>query len=500
MNTIKIIKSCVVLLVATLISTSCSDYLDVNDNPNNPAISTPNLTLPVAQRDLAALNARSMTYLGQFIAYNWATPSNWSANQEFSRYTVNSSFFATIFETSYGTIFKNLTYVQNYQDPSGAVDYSAYKAIASTLKGFQYQYLVDLYGDVPYTEANLRSANITPKYDDAQTIYKAVIDDLTLAANTALNLPINAENPGTQDIINGGDMTEWAKFANTVKLRMLVRLSNTNQDGYIKDQIALINANGAGYITTDITANPGYSDNTDKQSPFYDYFRNPVTGSETDRGDFTVASDYAITYLTNTNDPRLNRLYAPAQTGGAFKGAPQVTLLPGTGFTSRNLSKVGPGLIIGSSQDQPIMTMPEALLLQAEAISRGYIAGGDAAAQAKYEEAITASFISLKVPSAATAAATYYSQALPNVSWTSSPNKIQAIITQKWVALNGTSSIELWIEKTRTGFPANLPIPAEGGGTRPVRLLYPGSEISRNSLNVPAQTAQSAFTDNPFWK
>jgi hypothetical protein len=146
------------------------------------------------------------------------------------------------------------------------------------------------------------------------------------------------------------------------------------------------------------------------------------------------------------------------------------------------------------------MIMPEALLLQAEAISRGYIAGGDAAAKAKYEEAIRASFASLQVPNAAVAAAAYYSQDISNVSWTGSPNKIQAIITQKWVALNGTSSIELWIEKTRTGFPANLPIPAEGGGTRPVRLLYPGSEISRNAQNVPPQTAQSAFTSNPFWK
>jgi hypothetical protein len=500
MNTIKIIKSCVVLLVTTLIATSCSDYLDVNENPNSPAISTPSLTLPFAERDLAALNSRSMTYLGQFMAYNWATPSNWSANQEFARYTVNSNFYSTIFETSYGTIFKNLTYVQNYSDPSGAIDYSAYKAIASTLKGFQYQYLVDLYGNVPYTEANQRSANITPKYDDAQTIYKAVIDDLTAAATTALNLPLNAENPDTQDIINGGDMEEWAKFANTIKLRMLVRLSNTNQDAYIKEQIALIDANGAGYITSDIAANPGYSDNTDKQSPFYGYFRNPSTNSETDRGDYTVASDYTINFLTTSNDPRLSRLYAPAQTGGAFKGVPQATTLPGTGFTSKDVSKVGPGLIIKAEQDQVIMTLSEALLLQAEAITRGYIAGGDAAAKAKYEAAIKASFIYLGVPNATVAATAYYSQDRVNTSWATSANKIEAIITQKWIALNGTSSIELWIEKTRTGFPAGLPMPAEGGGTRPVRLLYPGSEISRNALNVPAQTSQSAFTDNPFWK
>ena len=500
MNIVKIIKSCALLSLAAMMTVSCNDYLDVDDNPNNPGISTPGLTLPVAQRDLAALNATQMTYLGQFISYNWATPSNWSANQDFARYTINSGFYAGIFETSYGTIFRDLTYVQNYTDASGAVDYSAYKSIATILKGFQYQYLVDLYGDVPYSEANLRSGNITPKYDDAQTVYKAVIDELTAAATTALNLPANAENPLAKDIINGGDMTKWAQFANTIKLRMLVRLSNTNQDAYIRAQIALIDANGAGYTTTDISANPGYLDDTNKQSPFYGYFRRPSTNLETDRGDYTVATDYTIGYLNTTNDPRLSRLYARATTGGAFKGAPQSTTLPGTGFTSRDLSKVGPGLLIDVKQNQAILTLPESLLLQAEAIARGYIAGGDAAAKAKYEQAVRASFTRLAVPNAATAATTYLAQDISNVAWDSSSNKIQAIITQKWVALNGTSSIELWIEKTRTGFPANLPMPAEGGGKRPVRLLYPSSEISRNSLNVPAQTSESAFNDNPFWK
>jgi Starch-binding associating with outer membrane len=323
---------------------------------------------------------------------------------------------------------------------------------------------------------------------------------LTSAASTALNLSATAENPGTQDIIYGGDMVKWAQFANSIKLRMLVRLSNTNQDAYIKAQIALIDANGAGYITADVKANPGYSDNEDKQNPFFGYFRNPSTGLQTDRGDYTVASDYTINYLTTNNDLRRNRLYAAAETGGAYKGTAQATILPGTGFTSKDVSKVGPGLLVAVTQDQPIMIMPEILLLQAEAIQRGYIPGGDAGAKAKYEEAIRVSFASLNVPNAATAAVAYYSQDRINTSWNSSANKIEAIITQKWIALNGTSSIELWIEKTRTGFPSGLPIPAEGGGTRPVRLLYPGSEISRNALNVPPQTAQSAFTDNPFWK
>lgn len=483
-----------------IVSVGCSDFVDVNDNPNNPAISTPGLTLPVALEDFSALNARTMTYLGNYMVVNWATPSNWSANTIFSRYNFTANDFANIFETSYVSILKNLTYVENYEDASGAVDYSYYKAISKIVKGFQYQLLVDLYGDIPYTEANKRGENTTPKYDDAETIYKAVIDDLTAAVELIQNAPSNAESPGDQDTVFNGDMDHWVEFANSVKLRMLVRLSNTNQTTYIASQIALIDANGGGYITSAVASNPGYLNTEFKQSPFWDYFVLPVTGVQQNRGDFTVASEHAMNFLTSTNDPRRSRLYKPSTTGGNFKGAVQSTVLAGTGFTSNDLSKVGPGLLVSATQDQIIMSTAEALFIQAEATVRGYLPGGDAAAKALYEDAIEASFTQLGVPSAVTAAQTYYNQDIVNVAWDSSTNKIEAIMTQKWVALNGTSSIESWIDLTRTGFPSGLPIPAESPGTRPVRLLYPASEVSRNANNVPTQTVGDVFTNNPFWK
>ena len=164
-------KNLIMLLFLSFAIVGCSDdFLDVNQNPNSPPISTPRLTLPVAQQNFAALNGTSMVFLGQYMAYNWTTPSNWSANQSLIQYDITSNFYTNIFETSYSSIFRDLTYVENYEDPTGAVDYSAYDVIAETIKGFQYQYLVDLYGDVPYTDANLRSGNTTPKYDDAETI------------------------------------------------------------------------------------------------------------------------------------------------------------------------------------------------------------------------------------------------------------------------------------------------------------------------------------------
>lgn len=492
----KIIRNSLLVIATAAVTTSCSeDFLNVNDNPNDPSISTPALTLTVAQENFATLNATSMNYLGNFIVYNWAVPSNWSAQQELIRYTVNNTFFSNIFETSYGTIFRDLTYIKNVEDPSGAADYGNYDAIVETLKGFQYQYLVDLYGDIPYSEANLRGEDTTPTYDDAETIYKSVIDSLTSAAVLALNPAENAEDPGSADIIFGGDMTQWAQFANTIKLRMLVRLSNTGQDSYIQAQIALIEANGAGYITENVSSNPGYSQNEDQQSPFYGYAGYDAAEVELDRHDYTVASDYIIAFLAEKNDPRIDQLFDLPTNGTTHKGVKQAIALPGTGFTSNDLSKIGEGLLKSPDQDQPIMLLAEALFLQAEATARGYIAGGDAAAMELYNEGIQASFDYLGTEDAEE----YYSQPIENVSWEASPNKIEAIITQKYIALNGVSGIESWIELTRTGFPSGLPIPEDSDGNRPVRLLYPSSEYSRNAENVPPTTTADAFNNPPFW-
>ncbi|RAV28585.1 SusD/RagB family nutrient-binding outer membrane lipoprotein [Sinomicrobium soli] len=497
---IQIVIQSLLLLAAMVFVTSCEDFLDVNENPNDPPISTPNLTLPVAQQHFANLNGTEMTYLGNYFVYNWAVPSNWSANQEMLRYTITNGFYTMIFEESYGEIFRNLTYIETYEDEEGIVDYSAYKIISQVLKGFQYQYLVDLYGDVPYTEANQRAENVTPIYDDAETVYRSVIDSLTAAADLAMNMPNTYQDPGTADIMFGGDMELWAQFANTVKLRMLLRFSDTGQDNYIQEQIALIDANGAGYIDADVVANPGYSSGTDQQSPFWDYVGYDEGGNRQDRNRLTVATDYTISYLEDTNDPRLEYIYAPSADEGEYKGVYQSVELPGSGFTETLLSRVGPGLLKGPDQDQPIMLLAEALFLQSEAVVRGYIDGGDAEAKALYNEAITASFDYLGVEESVS---DYYDQAIENVGWDASSDKIEAIITQKWVALNGTSSIESWVELTRTGFPADLPTSnssTRGAGVYPVGLVYPASEYSRNSNNVPAKTTDDAFTQYPFWK
>lgn len=493
----KLLRIASIATLALTITSCTDDFYDVNQNPNDPPVSTPKLSLSSAEQDIANLNATYMNVLGQYMMYNWAVPSNWNAFQDYIRYNITSDFNTRIFEWSYSRAFKNFVYIDHYEDPNGVIDYTIYRAISTIMKAYQYQSLVDIYGDIPYTEANMREKNTTPKYDKAEDIYKDLIKNLTDVVVTLDNIPANAENPKGQDIIFGGNIAKWQKFANTIKLRLLVRLSNTNQDAFIKSEIQKIQANGKGFITEDVMANPGYADVKDKLNPFYGYFREASTGNKTDAGDFMVASDYALDFFFNNNDDRVGRIYSESVAGG-YKGVEQSTVLPGSGFTSKDLSHIGPGLIKSPDQDQPIMLLSEALFIQSEAVVRNYMSGN---AETLYNKAIEESFRFLGVEDYANKASVYYNQGTPNVTFSATANKIQAIMTQKWAALNGTSALESWIDYNRTGFPAGLPIPVESNrNQRPYRLLYPASEISRNSKNVPKQTKEDAFTKKIFYQ
>src|SRR6218665_939403 len=487
---------------------SCDDYLDVNTDPNNPSseVVNPEIVLAATQvytysvlagssvPDNPAITQDNMNQLGNLMMNNWtrdvgASNSSYYFNEH--TYNVTSDFYSGIWEILYLRT-SNYTFIQNTTKPG----YDNYIAIAKILKSFYFQYLVDLYGDIPYSEAHKRGQNLTPKYDDAQTIYRDLIVQLDQAIDLIDNAPSGTINPGENDVMLNGNMTMWKKFANTLKLRILLRESNkTASAPYITAQMNALQTSGAEFLgpNDNVKINPGFSAAANKQNSFASLFLN-TNDAVKNNWSSTAATKYTVNYLTATNDNRLTRIYSETSAGpGTYNGHQQGDVLNTS--TNYPVSHVGPGLLQSSAQDGIVFTAAESLLLQAEAVQKNYLTGS---AQALYESAITESFTLLGLT--AGDAKIYYSQAINLVGWNGSANKIEAIINQKWIALNGINGGETWIERTRTGYPAHVPLSTVAPGTsRPIRLLYPSSEIAGNTANVPNQIESEAFTSKIFW-
>ncbi len=495
-----IIKFAILLIVFAGLSTSCGeDYLDVNNDPNNPTSVSPDLVLPVAQLFTANIiqSDRLLNSLGNMMMYNWSQSDGYSWYTDEMKYNVTSSFYDDVFNDTYSTAFKQYLVLDKLGE-----GYEHYMAISKIMKAYHFQLLVDCYGDVPYTEALGRSLLATPKYDDAKTIYEDLIVQLTDAIAMIKNNDADAQmqNPGMDDAIFNGDMDEWIKFANTIKVRILTRQSDmTGREAYIKDELANIKAEGSGFITADVGVNPGFVvKESGKQNIIWDGLGWDYTGAATMNWRATCATDYVITFLQNTKDPRIDYIYEKPATG--HLGVPQGLLDYDTpvidAYMHEFVSNIGPGILKSGDQDAVIFTLAENFLNLAELREKDLLSSGDDA-KTLFEKGVTASFLYLGLEEAD--AMKYYKQGMALANYEFSANKIEAIITQKWVAVNGITAEQSWFDYTRTGYPEGIPIPLNYSKTpdRPVRLFYPAGEYSSNGKNVPTQP--DAFTAKIFW-
>lgn len=487
-----------ILLIAFGLFTACDDWLDVNVDPNNPTAVTPNLVLPVAQFYSATLeqNDRRLNSLGNMMMANWSQSDGFSWYTDEFKYNVTSTFYQNIFIVSYGSALKQYQILYNLGE-----GYEYYKAISMIMKAYHFQLLVDCYGDVPYSEALGRSLEATPVYDDAQTIYEDLIVQLTDAIALIKSADEDAQSmvPGADDVMFDGNMTKWIKFANSVKLRILTRQSDmSGRNAYITAQMAAINTEGSGFLLEDVGVNPGFiNKESGKQNIIWESLGWDYTGASTMNYRATCATDYVLDYLTDTGDPRIDRLYEKPGTG--HLGVPQGLLDYDTpvidAFMPDFVSNIGPGILKSSTMDAVIFTLAETYFNQAELATKGYISVADGG-QALYEMGIKASFAYLGLTEED--AEDYYIQPKSLVAWSFSTNKKQAIITQKWIAVNGITAEQSWFDYNRTGFPAGVPKSLQAGtADRPVRLFYPSGEYTSNGDNVPTQP--NAFSAKIFW-
>ncbi|WP_240543410.1 SusD/RagB family nutrient-binding outer membrane lipoprotein [Spirosoma foliorum] len=478
-----------------------SDYLDVNNNPNQVTAASPQLVLPDALATTGWYltgNAPSGA-TGSFYFLNlWMGYWNWSGNYSIATSDKNYQFTQGFNNSVWTSAYLNLKNY-NYVDTQAAVlGQPLLQGMAKIMKALHFHILVDTYGNVPYTTALQGTANILPKYDNAQDIYDDLFKQID-AGIALLNKGDGTLNPGPNDIMFQGDISQWLKFANTLKLRMLLRQSEkTDRASFIQTQLATIKASGYGFLGAgeNASVSPGYTNSQNMQNPLYGAFY-AINGNPTTLNNQYKGNLYGITFYKNTNDPRLGAYYRPvAGTTNTFNG----TLFGTIDVVVNSLvSDVGPGVLKSVDQRSPIIQSHESLFMQAEAAQRGWIAGDP---KTLYQSAITESFINAgRTEAEATA---YYSQAgINDVNWDASTNKIEAIITQKWASENGTAPFEAWSDYRRLGIPATIPISQDPSTTVkqiPVRLLYPTSEYSNNAFNVGAQGTINQFTSKIFWE
>ncbi|MEI6050316.1 MAG: SusD/RagB family nutrient-binding outer membrane lipoprotein [Bacteroidota bacterium] len=493
-------KLLILLTVLLVLGTSCKDdFLSVNEfNPNSASAVPANLVLPAALNTTSRIVTTPGNYPFVYLWYGCMSISgSYSQPTDLTQYNLLNSSYQGNWNNSYLNL-QNYDYIVKN---STTEKLKPYKAIAMIMKVYLYQNLVDAYGNVPYSEA-LRSADgiLKPKYDAQQTVYEDLVVQLDAAMEQITSAPADADEVGAYDIIYNGDMDLWLKFANTLKLRILVNQSDmTGRGSYISGAIATTISNGFLGAGEGAMLNPGYLQSAGKMNPFWERFYKQDGSQQADGLSYFVAGQDACDFLTANNDPRKLRFFQANTSGGtAVKGNYFGALVLEPQITT---SKLGAGMLQGYNQTSPILTDFESLFLQAEAVQRGIITGD---AKALYESAVTQSIIYMGGSSGTTAAAaTYLAQALMNVSFDASTNKVKAIITQKWVALNGLSPMPIWTDYRRTGFPDFLHFsadPARLNDIPPVRLLYPQAEISTNNDNVLAQGDISLFTSKIFWQ
>ena len=525
----KILVKVFVAAALTTASASCSSFLDVNGNPNSPTSVAPNAIL--AQ----ALSTTAANYTGNNPSYNsyaswaagyWGRAGVVNGYAEETTYNYSSQYYQGLWNNTYDNL-NDYNLIQQQ-----AETYPNHAAIARIMKVYNFQLLVDEYGDIPYTEALQAAANTLPKYDKAADIYKdfivqldGAIVDIDAAAKVSGALTVGAE-----DIVFGGDMTKWKQFANSLKLRILLRESQTKDaalNDYVKTQMATLQNAADGFIEADVVAQPGYAQNSGQQNPFYNRYGYTSAGTQATERLYQIPTNYIIAQYVENKDPRITQYYNIGKrrtiTGqdtvvtdeyvGTDLGerSPPSYVLPAV--SSRFLN--GGVLLKGPNAPTPLMFLSQQLFAKAEAETRNLFMGGDAAAKADFLDGVKASFLFIYRPAGSSVIAlgnatdatpgvaqytTYIAAntANPLVNYDVAPangtlGKQSIIIYQQYLAMNSLGSIEAWDAYRRTAQPKIQPSLTSNSSRPdklPARLFYPQTEIGTNEANVPTGVTQ----------
>ena len=344
-------------------------------------------------------------------------------------------------------------------------------AIGRIWKAWLFSQLTDAYGDIPYFEATMKVEEVInqPKYDLQSDIYKDLLKELK-EATAELNADPSKASFGSADILFGGDIDRWKRFANSLRFRLAIRVR------YADPALAQQNI-------TDLSAAELIDDNSLNASlntidGALTSNRNPIFDDPTNSYPLW-ASFTATDNLKRLSDPRLSILAAPATDGiSGYRGRP-IALGQNEKTYTEESTAILPSFFREAVHNIIVLNAAEAYFLQAEAALAG-LSGGDA--QALYQRGIEAS---MKQYNVADAAITSYLNSAAGLLTGTEEEKLEQIIVQKWLAIYYESN-EAWAEFRRTGYPRIWTGSDKGNtdGNIPRRLTYPLDEYAKNETNI----------------
>ncbi len=353
--------------------------------------------------------------------------------------------------TAYNGHLKDLQVAMDQAAEAGDVNWVA---VAKIMTAYAYQNITDWWGDVPYSEAlkadDPENPNIFAKYDSQASIYADLIVQLK-AANAMIDVE---ENIGSADLVFEGDMMMWKRFANSLLLRVYMRMSRVDP-ATAQSGIEEITGNSSTYPVIDNVDNAAFKfwlpEDATYRSP---YWMNPVNAPTQQN----VTAAYLVDFMKARNDTVRLAVYAePATNSGEYVGLPLGTL----GQNTPDLSIMGIAEFRSDDTPSRLMRYAEVLFIYAEAALNGWDVG--MTAEEAYEAAIQASFDEYGIE-----IGDYLSE--PLVDFNGAGSQREMIGDQKWCALYPDGN-QGWAEFRRTGYPTYV------ATTEPVESLYPGNGV-----------------------
>ena len=390
--------------------------------------------------------------------------------------------------------------------------YEVYLHLGKIVNAFTTARTTDLWGDMPYSEAftarQTVGQNLFPKFDSQESVYDAILKDLKDASDTLRSLTLIHPALAKQDLLLKGNVLGWRRFANSLRLRLAMRLSD----------VALSKAQA---IAQEIIGDPATYPLVEADSQNVAWYMDPTwvfdhnslgnrSRATSELPEKAWAPKVMLDRMVASNDPRLavvfDTVFDTLSTTPRYVGLPSSPDSQPATVDSAHFSRLN-ALMFRRNDNFPgyVMTAAEVEFLKAEAYMRGWAAGDPKAA---YDSALRLSVamyydtynrnsaVSPKVATPSPAAVT----AFVNDSLVVYNGTLERIATQKWIHFGIVQPYEAWAELRRTDYPV-LPPDRLGGRLleRTVRIVYPSSEIASNGQNYEAVRAKDTPTTRVWW-